>query len=44
MAVAHFMLGTIHGLMGQNMHPRQLGLAPTLLYPNGHPLANISQR
>jgi hypothetical protein len=44
MPVAHFMLGTIHGLMGQNMHPRQLGLAPTLLYPNEHPLANISQR
>lgn len=43
MPVVRFMLGTIHGLMGQNMHPRQLTLAPTLLYPNEHPLANISQ-
>ena len=43
MPVAHFMLGIIHGLMGQNMHPRQLGLAPTLLYPS-EPLANISQQ
>lgn len=44
MSVAHFMLGTIHGLMGQNMHPRQLGLATTLLYPDEHPLTDISQR